>query len=110
MSVASLEKFNKQFEGRAPCSIARLLEEEKEGTFAFYIPTAVKLDTATLVDRIEECLPQLSEVVRSPYIVLKNEYNRVRTELADNLTPQGIQMTVKDPKLWKLKDGRLRPE
>lgn len=110
MSVASLEKFNKQFEGRAPCSIARLLEEEKEGTFAFYIPTAVKLDTATLVDRIEECLPQLSEVVRSPYIVLKNEYNRVRTELADNLTPQGIRMTVKDPKLWKLKDGKLRPE
>lgn len=110
MSVASLEKFNKQFEGKPSCTVSHILKEERAGRFAFYIPTASELDTAALVDRIEECLPQLTEVVRAPYIILKNEYNLVRTELADSLTPQGIQMTVKDPKLWKQKDGKLRPE
>ena len=110
MSVISLEKFGKQFEGRLPCAVSHILEEEKRGNFSFYIPAAGELDVAALVDRIEECLPHLAEVVRAPYIVLKNEYNPIRTELADNLTPQGIQMTVQDAKLWKNKDGKLRPE
>ena len=110
MSVASLEKFNKQFEHTGPRTVSEILAEERAGSFSFYIPTADKLDTAALVDRIEACLPSLSEIARSPYIVLKDEYRQVRTELAANLTPQGIQMTVKDPKLWKKKDGKLRPE
>ena len=110
MSVISLEKFGKQFENRKGCTVSQILAEAKEGKFDFYIPAEEEIDVAALADRIEECLPHLAEIVRSPYIVLKNEYNLVRTELADSLTPQGIQMTVKDAKLWKTKDGRLRPE
>lgn len=110
MSVASLEKFNKQFENKNPRTVSQLLAEERAGNFSFYIPTADKLDASSLVDRIEDCLPSLLEISRSPYIVLKNEYSKVRTELAGNLTPQGIQMTVKDPKVWKNKDGKLYPE
>ncbi len=110
MSVASLEKFNKQFENKNPRTVSQLLSEERAGNFSFYIPTADKLDVSSLVDRIEDCLPSLLEIARSPYIVLKNEYSKVRTELAGNLTPQGIQMTVKDPKVWKNKDGKLYPE
>lgn len=111
MSVASLEKFNKQFEKEEPRLVSQLLQAEREGTFAFYIPSADKLDTATLIERVNSCLPKLVEIVRSPYIVLKSEYEQVRTELAGNLTPQGIQQTVKNPKLWKKqRDGSLRPE
>ena len=99
MSVASLEKFNKQFEKEEPRLVSQLLQAEREGTFAFYIPSADKLDTATLIERVNSCLPKLVEIVRSPYIVLKSEYEQVRTELAGNLTPQGIQQTVKNPKL-----------
>lgn len=110
MSVASLEKFNKQFENKKTRTVSQLLEEEREGSFSFYIPTADKLDTSSLIDRIEDCLPSLLEIARSPYIVLKNEYSKVRTELAGNLTPQGIEMTVKDSKVWKHKDGKLYPE
>lgn len=43
-------------------------------------------------------------------MVLKSEYRQTRTELAAGLTPQGIRSTVKDPRLWKMKDGRPRPE
>lgn len=110
MSVASLEKFNKQFSAGELRTVAQLLQAEKKGEFSFYIPTSDKLDTAVLVDRIESCLPQLIEVVRAPYIILKSEYTQVRTELASNLTPQGIQMTVKDPKLWKKKGKKIVPE
>ena len=110
MSVASLEKFNKQFEHVPPRSVAQILAAEREGRFSFYIPTSDKLDTATLVDKIEERLGALTEVVQNPYIILKNEYARVRTEQAGAMTPQGIQMTVKDKKSWKIKDGKPRPE
>lgn len=110
MSAGSLEKFNKQFEGRGERLLSEILEEERTGRFSFYMPTSDKLDTATLVDRIEGSLGSLMEVARSPYIVLKNEYARVRAEQAGSLTPQGIRMTVKDTKAWKEKDGKLRPE
>ena len=110
MSVASLEKFNKQFEHTGPRTVSEILAEERAGSFAFYIPTADKLDTASLVDRIEACIPSLISIAQSPHIVLKDEYKQVRTEKAANLTPQGIRMTAKDPKLWKMKDGKLRPE
>lgn len=110
MSVASLEKFNKQFENNEPRTVSEILALEKKGEFSFYLPVADKLDTETLVDKVESCLPQIAEVIRAPHIILKSEYNQVRTELAGNLSPQGIRMTVKDPKLWKKKNGRLRPE
>lgn len=110
MSVASLEKFKRQFEKSPPETVSELLRRESEGTFSFFIPAADSIDAAALTDRIEKCLPALLNVVNEPYIVLKNEYRSVRTELADAVTPQGIQMTVKDPKLWKLKNGKLRPE
>lgn len=110
MSVASLEKFNKQFENQPPRTVSRLLELEKAGEFSFYLPVSDKLDTATLVDKIEACLPEITEIVRAPYIILKSEYKQVRAELAGNLSPQAIQMTVRDPKLWKKKNGKLRPE
>ena len=48
MSVASLEKFNKQFENQPPRTVSRLLELEKAGEFSFYLPVSDKLDTATL--------------------------------------------------------------
>ena len=78
MSVASLEKFNKQFSAGELRTVAQLLQAEKKGEFSFYIPTSEKLDTAVLVDRIESCLPQLIEVVRAPYIILKSESRRAR--------------------------------
>lgn len=110
MSFISLEKFNKQFEKGSPRTVSNILQGESDGNFRFFIPTPENIDTSVLIDRIEKALPRLAEVVYAPYIVLKSEYKQVRTELASNLTPQGIQMTVKDAKLWKKKDGKLRPE
>ncbi len=111
MSLSSLEKFNKQFERGEPRTVCGILAEERAGRFAFYIPSSDKPDTAALIEQVGGCLPKLAEVVRDPYIVLKSEYEQVRTEIASSLTPQGIQQTVKEPKLWKRqKDGRLRPE
>lgn len=110
MSVTSLEKFNKQFETGEPRTVSEILRLSREGKFDFYFPATEQPDTATLIDRVESCLPQLYEVVKSPYIILKSEYREVRTELAGNISPQGIQMTVKDPKLWKKKGDQLRPE
>lgn len=109
MSFASLEKFNKQFE-KGNRTVGQILKEEGQGGFSFYFPSSDRPDVSSLADAIEKALPHLTRVVMSPYIVLKSEYQLTRTEQASSLTPQGIQMTVKDPKLWKMKDGKLRPE
>ena len=110
MSFVALEKFNKQFENGGKRTVSELLRLEKEGRFAFYMPDADDIDADMLADRVGKCLPNICEIVSSPYVVLKSEYKQVRTELAAGLTPHGIRSTVKDPKLWKKKDGRLRPE
>ena len=109
MSVAALEKFNKQF-GEGTRKVSEILHLAEKGEFSFYIPAAEGLDVGALTDRAEKCLPRLREIVTSPYVVLKSEYRQTRTELAAGLTPQGIRSTVKDPRLWKMKDGRPRPE
>ena len=110
MSFVALEKFNKQFENGGKRTVSELLRLEKEGRFAFYMPDADDVGADMLADRVGKCLPNICEIVSSPYVVLKSEYKQVRTELAAGLTPHGIRSTVKDPKLWKKKDGRLRPE
>lgn len=108
MSVAALEKFNKQF-GEGTRKVSEILHLAEKGEFSFYIPAAEGLDVGALTDRAEKCLPRLREIVTSPYVVLKSEYRQTRTELAAGLTPQGILSTVKDPRLWKMKDGRPVP-
>lgn len=110
MTFLCFERFNKQFGEETPQTVQNILRAEREGKFSFYFPTPDNLNTSALIERIEKALPKLAEVVTSPYIILKSEYRQTRTELASNLTPQGIQMTVKDPKLWRMKDGKLRPE
>lgn len=110
MSVTSLEKFGRQFSVGKAYSVSDILRLAQEGNFVFYVPTEEQPDAETLISRVEECLPHLSEVVRSPYIILKSEYREVRSELSGALTPQGIRMTMKDKRLWKKKDGLPKPE
>lgn len=106
MSLLSLEKFNKQMSDSGVKSVRQFIDGEKQGLVSLYQPVSQRPDIHTLVEKIYETLPHIAEIVRSPYIVLKTEYNLKRTERSGALTPQGIQMTVKQPKLWKQKEDK----
>ena len=49
-------------------------------------------------------------MVQSPYVILKSEYELVRTERAGNMTPQAIRKTVRDTTLWKETRGENAAE
>lgn len=52
MSVAALEKFNKQF-GEGTRKVSEILHLAEKGEFSFYIPAAEGLDVGALTDRAE---------------------------------------------------------
>ena len=110
MSVASLQKFYEQFSKRENASVMQIVQEEREGKFFFYISSPEKFDTSLLIACLEKYLPFLTNVVQSPYVILKSEYELVRTERAGNMTPQAIRKTVRDTTLWKKHGEKMRPE
>lgn len=111
MSLISLEKFNKQFENGDILSVSDFLKAKKSGLVDLYQPVTQRPDISLVVKKVYETLPHIAEIVRSPYIVLKTEYNLTRTERSGALTPYGIKQTVKEPKLWKQREDKsLYPE
>ena len=110
MSAPSLEKFNEQFLKQDLRTVTQILQEEREGKFSFFLPSPEKLDVSLLIGCLEKYLPFLTRVVQSPYVILKSEYEQVRTERAGSMSPQAIRMTVKDSSLWKKKGKGMRPE
>ena len=88
----------------------QIVQGGEGGKFFFYISSPEKFDTSLLIACLEKYLPFLTNVVQSPYVILKSEYELVRTERAGNMTPQAIRKTVRDTTLWKKRGEKMRPE
>lgn len=110
MSTVSLEHFAKQFEKFDGKSVGEVIDALNNNKLSLFIPVDDKPDINLLIEKISTCLPHILEIIRNPYIVLKNEYVQTRMDKASALTPQGVKMTSNDSRGWKNKNGRFVPD
>lgn len=105
----SLERFYRQFTDQTK-KVSNVLDAIREGCFRLFIPTPQAEDQPGTIAQIKAALPYLSNVVRKPYVTIKTETPKVRTERAGNLSPAGIRETIRDGKVWKRQNDEIKPE
>lgn len=59
---------------------------------------------------IKTLLDKVSGIVSKPLIKTDVEEVIIRSELSERLSPNSFLQTLRDPRLWKLKDGKPSPE
>ena len=110
MPLAALENFHEQLAESKARNVSGILEAESDGKFKFCFPVPAKLDYSSVIDKITASMGSLINVVMSPYIILKGEYDAIRAEKVTAMTPEGVKKTVADSRLWKRKGKTMRPE
>lgn len=110
MPLAALERFHEQLVESEGRSVSKILEAESAGKFKFCFPVPAELDYSSIIDKITASMGNLINVVMSPYIILKGEYDAMRAEKVTAMTPEGVKKTVADSRLWKRKGKTMRPE
>lgn len=110
MPLAALERFHDQLCESNARSVSKVLEEEGAGNFKFCFPVPAELDYSSIIEKITASMGNLINVVMSPYIILKSEYDTMRAEKVTSMTPEGVKKTVADSRLWKRKGKTMLPE
>lgn len=110
MPLAALENFHEQLAESKARNVSGILEAESDGKFKFCFPVPAKLDYSSVIDKITASMGSLINVVMSPYIILKGEYDAIRADKVTAMTPEGVKKTVADSRLWKRKGKTMRPE
>ena len=110
MSTIALEWFNKQLIENDTCSISKLLKKIDDSSFKLSFPSLKGLDYSSSIDKISASIGNLINVVQTPYIILKSEYETMHVGKVSQLTPEGVRKTTLDPKLWKKKNNEYTPE
>lgn len=110
MSTIALEWFNKQLVKNDTCLISKLLKKIDDNSFKLSFPSLKGLDYSSSIDKISASIGNLINVVQTPYIVLKSEYETMHVGKVSQLTPESVRKTTLDPKLWKKKNNEYTPE
>ncbi|MDY2889332.1 MAG: DUF2357 domain-containing protein [Candidatus Caccosoma sp.] len=110
MSFIALEWFNKQLALNDTITISKLLKSIDDNTFKLSFPSLKGLDYSSSIDKISQAIGNLINVVQTPYIILKSEYETMHVGKVSQLTPEGVRKTTLDPKLWKKKNNEFKPE
>ena len=110
MSTIALEWFNKQLVENDTCLISKLLKKIDDNSFKLSFPSLKGLDYSSSIDKISASIGNLINVVQTPYIILKSEYETMHVGKVSQLTPEGVRKTTLDPKLWKKKNNEYTPE
>ena len=106
MQSAALKDFGEKLGcGR---SVSELMTAVASGDLSLTAEAAGH-DPAPLIAAVKKSLPALRSVVAFPHSVLRGGLELKRAETAAALSPEGIRATIRDVRLWKKVNGRIRP-
>lgn len=110
MAFITLEWFNKQLIEKDNFTISQLINDVDNKKFKLSYPSLKGLDYTSSIDVISKAIGNVINVVQTPYIILKNQYETMHVGKVSSLTPEGVRKTTLDPKLWKKQNKEFKPE